>query len=151
MSAGVAFILFVLYAGLTGVTLSTLFLYYGQADISSVFWMTAGTFFLASVVGLLTKRDLSSAGMVLVMLLLGWSFMWFMSWFFPYTNFNWAMNFVGIALFVGLAAWDSNRIKQIGMQVESHPAKGGLVVVGALALYLDFINLFLLLLRASRR
>jgi len=151
MKAGVAFILFILYAGLTGVTLSTLFLYYGQADISSVFWMTAGTFFLASMVGLITKRDLSSAGMVLVMLLLGWSFMWFMSWFFPYSNFNWAMNFIGIALFVGLAAWDSNRIKQIGAQAGSRPAAGGLVVVGALALYLDFINLFLLLLRASRR
>jgi hypothetical protein len=151
MKAGLAFILFLAYAGLTGVTLSTLFLYYGQADISSVFWMTAGTFFLASVVGLITKKDLSSAGMVLVMLLLGWSFMWFMSWFFPYSNFNWAMNFVGIALFVGLAAWDSNRIKTIGAQVGTHPARGGLVVIGALALYLDFINLFLLMLRASRR
>ena len=151
MKAGVAFVLFILYAGLTGVTLSTLFLYYGQANISSVFWMTAGTFFLASLVGLITKKDMSSAGMVLVMLLLGWSFMWFMSWFFPYSNFNWAMNFVGIALFVGLAAWDSNRIKNIGAQVGDHPAKGGLVVIGALALYLDFINLFLLMLRASRR
>jgi FtsH-binding integral membrane protein len=151
MKAGLAFILFLLYAGLTGVTLSTLFLYYGQANISSVFWMTAGTFFLASVVGLITKKDLGSAGMVLVMLLLGWSFMWFMSWFFPYSNFNWAMNFIGIALFVGLAAWDSNRIKNIGAQVGSHPARGGLVVIGALALYLDFINLFLLMLRASRR
>ena len=151
MKAGIAFILFLLYAALTGVTLSTLFLYYGQSDISSVFWMTAGTFFLASVVGLITKKDLSSAGMVLVMLLMGWSFMWFMSWFFPYSNFNWAMNFIGIALFVGLAAWDANRIKQIGAQAGNHPAKGGLVVIGALALYLDFINLFLLMLRASRR
>lgn len=151
MKAGVAFILFLLYAALTGVTLSTLFLYYSQSDISSVFWMTAGTFFLASVVGLITKKDLSSAGMVLVMLLMGWSFMWFMSWFFPYSNFNWAMNFIGIALFVGLAAWDANRIKNIGAQAGNHPAKGGLVVIGALALYLDFINLFLLMLRASSR
>jgi uncharacterized protein len=151
LKAGLAFILFILYAGLTGVTLSTLFLYYSQSDITSVFWMTAGTFFLASLVGLITKKDMSSAGMVLVMLLLGWSFMWFMSWFFPYSNFNWAMNFIGIALFVGLAAWDSNRIKNIGAQAGDHPAKGGLVVIGALALYLDFINLFLLMLRASRR
>jgi uncharacterized protein len=151
MKAGVAFVLFILYAGLTGVTLSTLFLYYSQSDISSVFWMTAGTFFLASLVGLITKKDMSSAGMVLVMLLLGWSFMWLMSWFIPYSNFNWAMNFIGIALFVGLAAWDSNRIKNIGAQVGTHPTRGGLVVIGALALYLDFINLFLLMLRASRR
>jgi len=133
--------------------------------------MSAGTFFLAFLVGLITKitpypagapqlgqawgavtkKDLSSAGMVLVMLLLGWSFMWFMSWFFPYSNFNWAMNFIGIALFVGLAAWDANRIKNIGAQAGTHPARGGLVVIGALALYLDFINLFLLMLRASKR
>lgn len=151
LKAGLAFILFLLYAALTGVTLSSLFLYYGAKDISSVFWMTAGTFFLASVVGLITKKDLSSSGMVLVMLLMGWSFMYFMSWFFPYSSFNWAMNFIGIALFVGLAAWDANRIKNIGAQAGSHPAKGGLIVVGALALYLDFINLFLLMLRASRR
>jgi len=151
LKAGLAFILFLLYAALTGVTLSSLFLYYGAKDISSVFWMTAGTFFLASVVGLITKKDLSSSGMVLVMLLMGWSFMYFMSWFFPYSSFNWAMNFIGIALFVGLAAWDANRIKTIGAQAGSHPAKGGLIVVGALALYLDFINLFLLMLRASRR
>ncbi len=151
LKAGLAFILFLLYAALTGVTLSSLFLYYGAKDISSVFWMTAGTFFLASVVGLITKKDLSSAGMVLVMLLMGWSFMYFMSWFFPYSSFNWAMNFIGIALFVGLAAWDANRIKNIGAQAGDHPAKGGLIVIGALALYLDFINLFLLMLRASRR
>jgi uncharacterized protein len=151
MKAGLAFVLFLAYAGLTGVTLSKLFLYYGQSVISSVFWMTAGTFFLASVVGLITKKDLSFAGMVLVMVLLGWSFMWCTSWFFPYSNFSWAMNFVGIAQFVGLAAWDSNRINAIGAQVNTHPARGGLVVIGALALYLDFINLFLLMLRASRR
>jgi FtsH-binding integral membrane protein len=143
MKAGLAFVLFLAYAGLTGVTLSKLFLYYGQSVISSVFWMTAGTFFLASVVGLITKKDLSFAGMVLVMVLLGWSFMWCKSWFFPYSNFSWAMNFVGIAQFVGLAAWDSNRINAIGAQVNTHPARGGLVVIGALALYLDFINLFL--------
>ena len=74
-----------------------------------------------------------------------------MGWFFPYSNFNWAMKFIGIALFVGLTAWDANRIKNIGAQAGTRPAEGGLVVVGALALYLDFINLFLLLLRASRR
>jgi uncharacterized protein len=61
------------------------------------------------------------------------------------------MNFTGIALFVGLVAWDANRIKNTGKQVDNHPARGGLVVIGALALYLDFINLFLLMLRASSR
>ncbi len=151
MNAGVAFLLFVLYAALTGVTLSTLFLVYTKEEIASVFWFTAGTFLLTSLVGLVTKRDLSGAGNVLLMLLIGWMLAWVVSWFFPSSGFNWALNFIGIALFVGLTAYDTNRLKQIGAQVDSHPARGGLVVVGALALYLDFINLFLLLLRASRR
>ena len=61
------------------------------------------------------------------------------------------VNYIGIALFVGLAAWDANALKQVGAQVGSHPARGGLVVIGALKLYLDFINLFLLMLRAASR
>lgn len=151
MNPGVAFLLFILYAALTGVTLSTLFLVYTQEEIASVFWFTAGTFLLTSLVGLVTKRDLSGAGNVLLMLLIGWMLAWVVSWFLPSSNFNWALNFIGIALFVGLTAYDTNRLKQIGAQVGSHPARGGLVVIGALSLYLDFINLFLLLLRASRR
>jgi uncharacterized protein len=102
--------------------------------------MTAGTFFLAFIVALITKKDLSTAGMVLVMLLLGWSIMWIMSWFFPYSNFNRAMDFVGIALFVGLTPCDANRIENNGAQAENQSNKGGLVVFGALALYLVFIN-----------
>jgi uncharacterized protein len=74
-----------------------------------------------------------------------------MNWFFPYPILNREMNFVGIAMFVGLAARDCNRIKTTGAQVNTRPAGGGLVVIGALALYLDFFNLFLLMLRASRR
>jgi FtsH-binding integral membrane protein len=96
-------------------------------------------FFLAFIVALITKKDLSSAGMVLVMLLLGWSFLWIMSWLFPYSSFNWAMDFVGIALFVGLTTSDANRFENIGAQAENQSNKGGLVVIGALALYLVFI------------
>ena len=151
LSPAVAFLLFVLYSGVTGLMLSTIFIYYGKALVSSVFWFSAATFFLAGLVGLVTKRDLSSHGMVLFMLLAGWSVAWIISWFFPYSSFGWAMNYIGIALFVGLAAWDANALKQVGAQVESHPARGGLVVIGALKLYLDFINLFLLMLRAASR
>jgi FtsH-binding integral membrane protein len=71
-----------------------------------------------------------------------------MSCFFPYSNFNWAMNFIGIALIVGLAACDANRIKALGGRAGNPPAEGGWVVIGALALSLDFFNLFLLLLKA---
>jgi FtsH-binding integral membrane protein len=151
LSAGVAAILFLFYSALTGVTISSIFLIYSQEQISSVFWIAAGTFLLSGLAGLLVKRDLAGAGNVLFMLLMGWIVAWIVSWFFPASNFNWALNFIGIAIFVGLAAYDTNRLKQIGSQLDSHPARGGLVVMGALQLYLDFINLFLLLLRARSR
>jgi FtsH-binding integral membrane protein len=91
------------------------------------------------------------------MLLTGWFLAWLASalltWLFDVTltNVNWALNFIGIAIFVALTAWDTNQLKKIGQQIGSHPARGGLVVIGALKLYLDYINLFLLLLRARSR
>lgn len=151
LSPGVAALLFLLYAALTGLVLSSIFLVYTEEQIASVFWVSAGMFLLMSLVGFLLKRDLSGAGGILLMLLLGWVVAWFFSFLFNLSNVNWALTFIGIALFAGLTAWDTQRLKQIGQQLDSHPAKGGLAVLGALTLYLDFINLFLLMLRASRR
>jgi FtsH-binding integral membrane protein len=94
---------------------------------------------------------MSTAGGVLFMLLLGWTIAWMFSWLFPYSTFNWALTYIGIALFVGLTAYDTKRLKEIGVQLDTHPAAGGLAVLGALTLYLDFINLFLLILRARNR
>ena len=144
-------LLFILYSGLTGLTLSSIFLIYTQEQISIVFWLTAGTFFLTSLFGLLTKRDLSRSGSVLMMLLIGWMFTWMLSWLFPLSSFNWLVSYVGIAIFVGLTAHDAQRLKQLGEQLDEHPARNGLVVIGALTLYLNFINIFLLILRASSR
>jgi FtsH-binding integral membrane protein len=101
-------------------------------------------------VDLALKRDLSAAGGLLTMLLLGWLLAWCVSIFFPASRANWLLSMVGVALFVGLTAWDMQRLKQLAMQLGDR-APGAFVVNGALALYLDFINLFLLLLRASRR
>ena len=151
LSPGVAFLLFLFYSALTGVTISSIFLIYAQEQISSIFWITAGTFFLTSMVGLVLKRDFSGGGNVLFMLLMGWIIAWFFSFLFNLSNVNWLLTFVGIALFVALTAWDTQRLKQIGQQLDNHPAGNGLVVLGALTLYLDFINLFLLLLRAAGR
>jgi len=151
LSTIVATLLFILYAALTGLTISSIFLVYSQEQIASVFWITAGTFFLTSLFGIFFKRDLSSSGNVLFMLLLGWTVAWMISWLFPYSSFNWMLTFIGMALFVGLTAYDTQRLKQIGQQLDTHPARGGLIVIGALSLYLDFINLFLIMLRASRR
>jgi len=142
---------FFLYAALTGLTLSSIFLVYTEQEIASVFWITAGTFFLISMVALLFKIRLRSYGAVIFMLLSGWTIAWTVSWLFPLSTFNWALTYIGIALFVGLTAYDIQRIQEIGKEAETQSAKGGLVMIGALTLYLDFINLFLLILRTSRR
>ena len=151
LSPVVAALLFLLYAALTGLVISSIFLVYSEEQIASVFWVSAGMFLLMSMVGLITKRDLSGAGGILLMLLLGWIVAWFFSFLFNLSEVNWALTFIGIALFAGLTAWDTQRLKEMGQQLDEHPAKGGMAVLGALTLYLDFINLFLLMLRASRR
>lgn len=152
LNPGVAAILFLLYAALTGLTISSIFIVYSNQQIASVFWITAGTFFVTSIVGFVIKLDLTKAGGILFMLLCGWTLAWLFSLLLaPDSNFNWALNFLGIAFFVGLTAWDTASLKKIAQQMDTHPARGGLIVIGALDLYLDFINLFLLLLRASAR
>ncbi len=152
LSTGAAALLFFLYAALTGVTISTIFLLYSGEMIASVFWITAGTFFISSIAGFVFKIDLAKTGGIMFMLLAGWSLAWIFSLIFASNStFNWTLNFIGIALFVGLTAWDAAAIKQMAQKLDSHPARGGLIVLGALKLYLDFINLFLLILRASSR
>jgi hypothetical protein len=151
LSPAVALLIFLLYSALTGLTISTIFIYYSQSLIASTFWLTAGMFFLSSLVGFFIKKDLGGAGQFLLMLLLGWTFSWFLVWIFPSPMMSQAMNITGIALFAALTVWDTQRLKLMAQQLEGKQGYGGLVVVGALALYLDFINLFLLLLRARSR
>lgn len=152
MSAGLALLLFLLYSALTGVSISAIFIYYSQSTIAYTFWVTAGMFLFASVAGLVIRRDLSGLGMFLLLALMGWMFAWFFSLFFPLaTGFDELLNIGGILLFAALTVWDTQRLKQLSSQLEGRHGMGGLVVIGALALYLDFINLFLLLLRTSRR
>jgi hypothetical protein len=151
MSAGLAFLLFLAYSALTGLTLSSIFIYYSQTDIAYTFWVTAGMFLFSSIVGLFIKGDMSGVGRFLMLALMGWLFGWVFVLFFPSSGVNQVMNFAGILLFAGLTVWDTNRLKQLSHDLEGKQGMGGLVVIGALALYLDFINLFLLLLRTSRR
>jgi len=152
LSPVVAFLLFLFYAALTGVTISSIFIYYTQSQIFYTFWLAAGMFLFTSIVGLFIKRDLSNMGMFLLMALMGYLFGWLILWLFPSSpGLNQLMNFTGIVLFAGLTVWDTQRLKLLGSQLEGRHGMGGMVVLGALALYLDFINLFLLLLRTSRR
>jgi hypothetical protein len=152
MSPAVALILFLLYSALTGLALSSIFLYYSKSTIAYTFWLAAGMFLLSSVVGFFIKGDMSGVGRFLMLALLGWMFGWIFVWIFPRAaGLNQAVNFSGILLFAGLTVWDTNRLKQLSTQLEGKQGMGGLVIIGALTLYLDFINLFLLLLRTSRR
>ena len=152
LSPVVAFLIFLFYSALTGLSLSGIFLFYTQSVIAHTFWIAAGMFFLTSIVGLLVKRDLSGIGLFLLMILMGWIFSGFFLWFFPFSQgLNQAYNFTGILIFAALTVWDTQRLKEMGKQLEGRQGMGGLAVLGALALYLDFINIFLLLLRTSRR
>jgi hypothetical protein len=152
MSPAVAFLLFLFYSALTGLALSAIFIYYSQSAISYTFWMAAGMFLFSSIVGFFIKGDMSAVGRFLMLALLGWLFGWIFVLIFPFSaGLNQLMNFSGILLFAGLTVWDTNRLRQLSHELEGKQGMGGLVVIGALALYLDFINLFLLLLRTSRR
>ena len=153
LSPGVAFLLFLLYSALTGIAISSIFIYYSNSTIAYTFWVAAGMFLFSSLIGFFTKRDLSGAAMFLLLALAGWTFGLFLTWFFPFAQgLNQLMNFSGILLFAALTVWDTQRLKVLTAQMEGdRRSTGGIVVVGALALYLDFINLFLLLLRTSRR
>jgi len=152
LSPSVAFLLFLFYSALTGLTISGIFIFYTQSVIAHTFWVAAGMFFLTSIVGLVVKRDLSGIGLFLLMALMGWIFSGFFIWLFPFSQgLNQAYNFTGILLFSALTAWDTQRLKDLAQQLEGRQGMGGLIVLGALSLYLDFINLFLLLLRTSRR
>jgi uncharacterized protein len=152
MSPGLALLLFLFYSALTGLALSSIFLYYSQSTIAYTFWVAAGMFLLSSIVGFFIKGDMSVVGRFLMLALLGWLFGWIFVLIFPRAaGLNQAMNFGGILLFAGLTVWDTNRLKQLSTQLEGKQGMSGLVVIGALTLDLDFINLFLLLLRTSRR
>ena len=125
MSAGLAFVLFLLYSALTGLSLSAIFIYYSQSTIAYTFWVTAGMFLFSSIVGFFIKGDLSGVGRFLMLALLGWLFGWIFVFFFPLSpGLNQAMNFTGILLFAGLTVWDTNRLKQLSTELESTQGVG---------------------------
>ncbi|SPJ14671.1 conserved membrane hypothetical protein [Syntrophobacter sp. SbD2] len=146
--------MFFAYSFLNGLTLSTIFLIYTKASIANTFFVTAGTFAAMSLYGYTTKRDLTSIGSFLMMGLIGIIIASFVNFFFRSPAIYWLITYAGIAVFVGLTAYDAQKIKEMayaGFSGSEDERKGA--VIGALRLYLDFINLFLLLLRifGSRR
>lgn len=150
IQSGTATALFIGYSVLNGLTLSTIFLAYTRASIGSTFLITAGMFGSMAVYGMVTKRDLSGMGSFMFMGLIGIILASIVNIFLQSSSLYWAISVIGVLVFVGLTAYDVQKIKTMGEQGimeqgESAIQKGA--IIGALALYLDFINLFLMLLR----
>jgi FtsH-binding integral membrane protein len=139
--------LFIAYATLNGLTFSAIFLVYTYTSIAQAFLATAATFGVMSLYGATTKRDLSTAGNLLVMALIGFLIGSVINLFWANSALYWVLTYLGIAIFIGLTAWDTQQIKQIIQQAQDDTTARRLAIIGALKLYLDFINLFVLLLR----
>ena len=149
MSAGTATALFVVYSALNGVTLSSIFLVYVQTSIVNTFFICAATFIACSIYGWTTKKDLTSLGGFMMMGLIGIVIASLVNLFLQSSSVNAIISYIGVFVFIGLTAYDTQKIKNMAM---TQPANldGAVIrkgaIVGALSLYLDFINLFLMLL-----
>lgn len=148
MSLTSATLLFILYSVLTGLTFSSIFFVYTYESIASTFFVTAGTFFSMSLVGYTTRMDLSKIGNILYMLLIGLLIATVVNIFVASSGLYWVITYAGVIIFTGLIAWDTQKLKTIFLEYGSADDSGHkLALLGALTLYLDFINLFLFLLR----
>ena len=152
VQASTAVAMFFIYSALNGLTLSAVFLMYTRASIASTFFVTAGTFGIMSVYGYTTKKDLTSWGSFLFMGLIGIILASLVNFFLKSESIYWVITYAGVIVFVGLTAYDTQKIKEMGIQgfADSESERKG-AVIGALQLYLDFINLFLMLLRIFGR
>ena len=147
ISFATATTLFMLYSVINGVVLSTLFALYTKASVASAFFVTAGTFGAMSLYGYFTKRDLSSIGNILFMALIGLIIATVVNIFFASDTLYWVITYAGVLIFVGLTIYDTQKIKRMLYGMEINETSQKLALLGALTLYLDFINLFLYLLR----
>ena len=152
LSLTTATTLFIIYSALNGVTLSSIFMVYAMTSIAKVFFITAGTFGEMALYGSVTKTDLSRFGNLFLMALLGLIIASVANLFFKSSGFDLILSYIGVVLFVGLTAWDSQQIKRaLSMQAGLDETAQKVALLGALELYLDFINLFLYLLRIFGR
>ena len=148
LSLTTATLMFVLYSIINGALLSYIFLAYTDSSIATVFFITAGTFAAMAIVGYTTKADLSSMGKYLLMALIGLIIATLVNMFVKSSGLHLILSYIGVLIFVGLTAYDSQKIKQMLMQApDAGEAAQKYALLGALTLYLDFINLFLYLLR----
>lgn len=147
LSLLVATILFILYSVINGATMSIIFLVYEISSIATVFFITAGTFGAMAVIGYTTKKDLSSMGRIMFMGLIGLVIATIVNIFLKSPAMTRILSYIGVIVFVGLTAWDSQKIKKMLLQApDVDEATQKIALLGALTLYLDFINLFIYLL-----
>lgn len=149
LSLTTATLLFILYSALNGATLSLILLVYTMESIASVFFITAGTFAAMAAIGYFTKADLSSLGKILMMALIGLIIATVVNVFLLKSGgFGLILSYVGVLIFVGLTAYDTQKIKQMLIMADDvNEETQKIALLGSLSLYLDFINLFLYLLR----
>lgn len=148
LSLTTATTMFIVYSILNGVTLSSIFVAYSPMVITKVFLITAGTFGATALYGYTTKKDLSMMGKILFMSLLGLIIATFANFFMRSTGFDYILSYIGVIIFVGLTAYDTQKVKKI-LQVQSEGGETAqkIALIGALSLYLDFMNLFLSMLK----
>ena len=152
LSLTTATLMFILYSVINGAVLSSIFLIYTMSSIASVFFITAGTFGVMALIGYTTKKDLTSMGKILLMALIGIIIATIVNIFLKSSGLQMIVSYLGVLVFVGLTAYDSQKIKQmLQMAPDTSEASQKLALLGALTLYLDFINLFIYLLRIFGR
>jgi len=149
IQASTATSLFILYAALNGATLASLFLVYTSSSITSTFFICSATFVACSIFGITTKRDLTSMGGFMTMGLIGIIIASVVNMFIKSSAMNMIISYIGVIVFVGLTAYDTQKLKNMAMTQPSGLEAGVIrkgAILGALTLYLDFINLFIMLL-----
>lgn len=152
LSLSTATTLFIIYSALNGVTLSAIFMVYATVTIAKVFFITAATFGATALYGYMTKTDLTKFGNLFLMALFGLIIATLVNLFLHSAMLDLALSYIGVVLFVGLTAWDSQQIKRaLALQPGLDEGSQKVALLGALSLYLDFINLFLYLLRIFGR
>jgi len=140
--------IFVLFAVLIGMRLSSIFVVYTMSSIATTFMVTAGTFGVMAVLGYTTNTDLTKFGSILKMALIGLIIAMVVNWFMQSAMMDYVISGIGVLVFTGLTAYDTQKLKQIGSVVDANSEEGKKAsIMGALNLYLDFINLFMFLLR----
>ncbi|MBQ7539968.1 MAG: Bax inhibitor-1/YccA family protein, partial [Bacteroidaceae bacterium] len=149
LSFPVAGVLFIVYSILNGVTLSLVFMVYTEASIATTFYIAAGTFAGMALVGSFVKKDLSAIGRILIMALIGLIIATVVNMFLNSSGLDLVISYAGVLIFVGLTAFDAQKIKNLLIQSQNYTEENQmkLALSGSLMLYLDFVNLFLYLLR----